>query len=247
MRTCKASFSFCFCLSLVLLVGLLAFPAHGFASSGDTSLSDDLSVDTSIYDGSLADADVYIEIPALRQYGGYTCGATCVQMLMNWLDPYAADLNLTRYEELLGTTPEKGTPPESIMGYFRENGVAFAASERWTCEDLCAALDAGHPVMMALQAWSSADDGSYNVDDPANADTYLAEGHWVICVGYCDDPVEPYFIFNDPACVGHTLLYADELDERWIDMDGEGVIYDHFGIEITQDTKFDADGLFHMD
>ena len=106
MRTRKASFPFCFCLSLVLLVGLLAFPAHGFASSGDTSLSDDLSVDTSIYDGSLADADVYIEIPALRQYGGYTCGATCVQMLMNWLDPYNADLNLTRYEELLGTTPE---------------------------------------------------------------------------------------------------------------------------------------------
>ena len=101
--------------------------------------------------------------------------------------------------------------------------------------------------MMALQAWSFADGGSYNVDDPANADTYLAEGHWVICVGYCDDPVEPYFIFNDPACVGHTLLYADELDERWVDMDGEGVVYDRFGIEITQEAKFDADGLFHMD
>ena len=247
MRTCKASFSFCFCLSLVLLVGLLAFPAHGFASSGDTSLSDDLSADASIYDGSLTDADVYIEIPALRQYGGYTCGATCVQMLMNWLDPYNADLNLTCYEELLGTTPEKGTPPDTIMEYFTENGVAFATSEHWSCEDLRAALDAGHPVMMALQAWSSADDGSYNVDDPANTGTYLAEGHWVICVGYCDDQVEPYFIFNDPACVGHTLLYADELDERWIDMDGECIVYDHFGIEITQDTKFDADGLFHMD
>ena len=247
MRTCKASFPFCFYLACMLLVGLLAFPAHGFAFSGDEPSGNGSSVDIPIYDGSLADADVYIEIPALRQYGGYTCGATCVQMLMNWLDPYAADLNLTRYEELLGTTPEKGTPPDSIMGYLTERGVAFAASERWLCEDLRAALDAGHPVMMALQAWSSADDGSYNVDDPANADTYLVEGHWVICVGYCDDPDEPYFIFNDPACVGHTLLYADELAERWIDMDGDGVIYDHFGIEITQDAKFDADGLFHMD
>ena len=101
--------------------------------------------------------------------------------------------------------------------------------------------------MMALQAWSSADDGSYNVDDPTNADTYLVEGHWVICVGYCDDPAKPYFIFNDPACVGHTLLYADELAVRWVDMDGDGVIYDQFGIEITQSVKFDADGLFHMD
>ena len=226
---------------------LLAFPAHGFASLGDETAENSSSVDTSIYDGFLADADVFIEIPALRQYGGYTCGATCVQMLMNWLDPYAADLNLTRYEELLGTTPEKGTPPDAIMDYFTESGVAFASSEHWSREDLRAALDAGHPVMMALQAWSFADGGSYNVDDPANADTYLAEGHWVICVGYCDDPVEPYFIFNDPACVGHTLLYADELDERWVDMDGEGVVYDRFGIEITQEAKFDADGLFHMD
>ena len=247
MRTYKASFSFCFCLSLVLLVGLLTFPAHGFAFSNDAPSSNDPLVDASIYDGTLADADVYIEIPALRQYGGYTCGVTCVQMLMNWLDPYAADLNLTCYEELLGTTSEKGTPPDSIMGYLAENDVAFAASEHWSLEDLRAALDAGHPVMMALQAWSSADDGSYNVDDPANADTYLVEGHWVICVGYCDDPDEPYFIFNDPACVGHTLLYADELAERWIDMDGDGVIYDHFGIEITQSSMFDAGGLFHMD
>ena len=56
-----------------------------------------------VYDGSVRDADVLIEIPALRQYGGYTCGTTCVQMLMNWLFPYEADLNLATYEELLGT------------------------------------------------------------------------------------------------------------------------------------------------
>lgn len=108
MKTRKASFPSCFYLPLVLLVGLLAFPMYGFASSGDAPSGDGSSADISIYDGSLADADVYIEIPALRQYGGYTCGATCVQMLMNWFDPYAADLNLTHYEELLGTTPEKG-------------------------------------------------------------------------------------------------------------------------------------------
>ena len=30
------------------------------------------------YDGTVAEADVLIEIPALRQYGGYSCGTTCV-------------------------------------------------------------------------------------------------------------------------------------------------------------------------
>ena len=70
MKTRKASFPFCFYLSLVLLVGLLTFPMYGFASSGDAPSGDGSSADTSIYDGSLTDADVYIEIPTLRQYGG---------------------------------------------------------------------------------------------------------------------------------------------------------------------------------
>ncbi|MFR8413907.1 MAG: hypothetical protein ACLVBI_09395 [Dialister invisus] len=39
------------------------------------------------YDGQIQDADVFIDMPNLRQYGGYTCGTTCVQMVMNWLDP----------------------------------------------------------------------------------------------------------------------------------------------------------------
>lgn len=43
------------------------------------------------------------------------------------------------------------------------------------------------------------------------------------------------------------MVYADELDSRWIDMDGEGTVYDHFGIEILQNTEYDGSGLFYMD
>ena len=100
---------------------------------------------------------------------------------------------------------------------------------------------------MPLQAWSSAEDGSYNLDAPSDSESYLVEGHWVICVGYCQNAETPYFIFNDPACVGHTILYADELNRRWIDMDGAGAIFDHFGIEITQSTTYNKNGLFYMD
>ena len=69
----------------------------------------------------------------------------------------------------------------------------------------------------------------------------------MICVGYCQNAETPYFIFNDPACAGHSILYADELNRRWIDMDGAGAIYDHFGIEITQNTQYSKNGLFYMD
>lgn len=217
---------------------LLSFP--GYAESDAASSSD-------LYAGFLTEADRWIDIPALRQYGDYTCGATCVQMLMNWLSPYDADLNLTQYEELLGTTPETGTSPSAVLSFLEENDVEFAASQALTLSGLQEMLAAGHPVMMPLQAWSSAEDGSYNLDDPSQSETYLAEGHWVLCVGYGENADGLYFLFNDPACVGHTMVYADELDSRWIDMDGEGTVYDHFGIEILQKTEYDGSGLFYMD
>lgn len=201
----------------------------------------------SLYDGTVAEADVLIEIPALRQYGGYTCGTTCVQMLMNWIFPYQGDLNLAAYEEALGTTEEAGTPPESIVRFLKESGVAAAEKEHRTIEELAAALDAGRPTLMCIQAWSSADDGSYNTDDPSDAETYLAEGHWVICAGYQRLESGYRFFFNDPACVGHCLLDEAELDARWIDMDGEGRIYDHYGIEITGAAGYDPDGAFHLE
>lgn len=201
----------------------------------------------SVYDGSIRDADVLIEIPALRQYGGYTCGTTCVQMLMNWLFPYEADLNLATYEELLGTDEEAGTPPENILKYLNESGVRAEAAAGRSIDDLCAALDRGNPMLICLQAWSSADDGGYNTTDPSDAETYLAEGHWVICVGYRRANGECTLYFNDPACAGHCLMDGAELDARWIDMDFAGTIYDHYGVEIVGDTAYQSDGAFHLD
>ena len=199
------------------------------------------------YDGSVADADVFISIPALRQYGGYTCGTTCVQMLMNWLFPYEGDLNLAAYEEALGTTEDAGTPPESIVRFLAESGVAAREKENSTVDELTAALDAGRPTLMCIQAWSSAEDGSYNTADLSDPETYLAEGHWVICVGYQQTENGRRFFFNDPACVGHCLLDEAELDARWIDMDGAGRVYDHYGIEISGASAYDSNGAFHLD
>lgn len=222
----------------LLLIGLFLTAGNGLA---------EWIASSSPYAAFLSDANVLIDVPALRQYGDYTCGATCVQMLMNWLYPYEADLNLTAYEELLGTTPENGTSPDAILRYFEESGVEFAALHSLTLDDLRQKLDADHPVLLPLQAWSSAEDGSYQLDDPSDSETYLAEGHWVICVGYGQRGKQAYFLFNDPACVGHDLIDADEFDRRWIDKDGAGTVYDHFGIEILQSTDYDPNGLFYME
>ena len=197
------------------------------------------------YAGQTTDADVFIDLPNLRQYGGYTCGTTCVQMVMNWLDPYQADLNLATYEEELGTSEDAGTPPGSITSFFEANGVAYTAKENRTTQELISALEAGHPVLLCLQAWAA--DG-YNTQNPDDADTYLAEGHWVICVGYQKQEQENLFYFNDPACVGYCMMNEKDLDNRWIDMDAEGNIYDHYGIEIDTDgTSYNPNGVFYLD
>ncbi len=182
-------------LASAALVGALCLCALPCAGKGEADASPQ-----SLYAGRTQDANVLIDIPNLRQYGGYTCGTTCVQMLMNWLEPYQADLNLTAYEEALGTTEEAGTSPDAILAFFEENDVRVIAREKRTTDDLIAALDRGHPVLVCIQAWGA--DG-YNTQDPSDADTYLAEGHWVICVGYQKKIDGNVFYFNDPACVGY--------------------------------------------
>lgn len=199
------------------------------------------------YVGYTTDADVFLELPNLRQYGDYSCGTTCVQMVMNWLYPQAGDKNLTAYEEALGTTREDGTPPESILQYFADNGVEAEAARDRTIQDLVEALDNGHPMVLCLQAWTDAPDGSFNVTDPTDPDTYFTCGHWVICVGYQKTREGYRFFFNDPACVGHALLEEEELEVRWTDLDADGQELRHYGIEISGRTDYDPDGVFHMD
>ena len=227
-------------LASAALVGALCLCALPCAGKGEADASPQ-----SLYAGRTQDADVLIDIPNLRQYGGYTCGTTCVQMLMNWLEPYQADLNLTAYEEALGTTEEAGTSPDAILAFFEENGVRVIAREKRTTDDLIAALDRGHPVLVCIQAWGA--DG-YNTQDPSDADTYLAEGHWVICVGYQKKIDGNVFYFNDPACVGYGLMRDEDFNRRWIDMDAAGTIYDHYGIEIDESgSAYDPQGVFELE
>lgn len=86
----------------ILILGTFACAACFLLSACAGPAAEQSSVQPP-YDGQTQDADVFIDMPNLRQYGGYTCGTTCVQMVMNWLDPYQADWNLAAYEEELGT------------------------------------------------------------------------------------------------------------------------------------------------
>lgn len=222
------------------VVGVVCLSLLPCAGIGDSSASPQ-----SPYVGRTQEADVLIDIPNLRQYGDYTCGTTCVQMLMNWLRPYEADWNLTAYEEALGTNAEDGTTPNSILAFFEENSVTAIAKEKRTTNDLISALDKGHPILLCIQAWAASE---YNTQNPKDADTYLSEGHWVICVGYQKNADGTMFYFNDPACVGRCVMSEASLSNRWIDRDAAGKIYDHYGIEIAENgSAYDPMGVFYLE
>ena len=69
----------------------------------------------------------------------------------------------------------------------------------------------------------------------------------MICVGYRKTAGECAFYFNDPACVGHCVMREEELNARWIDMDANGAVYDHYGIQIDGKTEYKSDGVFRLE
>ena len=200
------------------------------------------------YVGTICDADVFISLPNLRQFGDYSCGATCVQMIMNWLVPYQADYNLSDYMESLGTTPETGTSPSSILAFFKTQSMSCISREGWTLDELAESLDAGRPMLMAIQAWAVEPENSGGTEKKYPGD--YDNGHWVICVGYRKVKDKYTFYFNDPACVGHCLMTGEDLKTRWVDKDADGEPHWYYGIVIKADKPpkaYDPCGVFHLD
>ena len=196
------------------------------------------------YAGSINDADVFIKLPNLRQFGDYSCGATCVQMIMNWLVPYKADYNLSDYLDFLGTTPEAGTSPSSIVEFFSRQEVPYEKKEGWTIQELIEKLNAGCPMIMAIQAWSGGSEDCGGTEKKCQDG--LDNGHWVICVGYRKVNTQYIFYFNDPACVGYCLMEGRTLEKRWVDEDADCKRYCHYGIAVEPSKAYDPCRVFYL-
>ena len=53
---------------------------------------------------------------------------------------------------------------------------------------------------------------------------------------------------NMKAVFKLALMSEEELDDRWIDMDTGGDIYNHYGIEINETGQdYNSKGVYHLD
>ena len=147
-----------------------------------------------------------LPVPLIAQSTSYSCGAAALMStLLYWNTGYDSDESALF--PLLGTTPERGTPPDAIARVADSFGLHASLSENLTEDDLRLALERGETVIMDLQAWRA--EGS-TTPWAANWE----DGHYVVLVGLD----RAYAYVMDPSAFGaYAYVPLSELPDRWHD------------------------------
>jgi predicted double-glycine peptidase len=167
-----------------------------------------------------------VPVPVVKQETDFSCGAAAALSLLRfWRADLYADVDETELHHALQTTNDHGTEPEPIEQYLH-TAARLEASYRHgdiTLDQLLAAVDAGEPPIVDLQAWRD------HADVPWR-DTWDA-GHYVVLAGYDADRL---FVM-DPSVLtpgGYAFFPRAELDERWHDLAG------HDNVRVARMTIF---------
>lgn len=147
-----------------------------------------------------------LPVPCYRQSTGYACGATALQAVLRYWGVF--DGQESKLYPLLGTTPERGTPPEGLVAGARHYGLQARQQEGTEVADLRRALAAGETVILNLQAWSDAPDRAKPWKDRWD------DGHYVVLVGLDDHHV---YVMDPSTSGGYAYLPLPEFLDRWHD------------------------------
>lgn len=159
------------------------------------------------------------KVPMIRQGTGYTCGVAALQsILFHWGEEWRED----RLAQELGSTPEEGTNYHQIVRLAESKGFQVEVAIGMSLDRLTAAVDAGWPVIVAIQAWG---------DHPEAYAESWDDGHYVVVVGH--DRENLYFM--DPSTIGtYTFIPIEAFLTRWHDFyheaDGTRVDVVHLGM-----------------
>ncbi len=147
-----------------------------------------------------------LPVPCFRQSTGYACGAAAMQAVLAYWQVY--DGQESKLYPTLGTTPERGTPPEGLLAGAKSFGLTARLKEGVELPELRQALAAGDAVILNLQAWSEASDKGTPWKDRWD------DGHYVVLVGLD----ETYLYVMDPSTsAGYAFLPIAEFLDRWHD------------------------------
>lgn len=135
-----------------------------------------------------------IAVPRVVQREEHTCGAAALLAICRYWGVGPADeATIVRDMQL----PPDGADPAHVLRAVATYGLRHEEVRRMTDAALRAALDAGRPVMLSLQAWG--------------------EGHWVVAIGHDRRGVT----VEDPWLArGRGFVGWRALQSRWHDVEG---------------------------
>ena len=175
---------------------------------------------------------LYIQVPLVRQSTNYTCGVAAMQSLLAYYGDYWRE---DRLSKILRADSAQGTNYRNILSFCDSLGYHTKAFTNMSTDSLKHFVDQGYPMLLAIQAWSGA------VPDYKND---WNNGHYVLCIGYDDDN----YYFMDPSTLGnYTFIPAKDFEERWHDIDQEGMKLYNFALWIyKQEKKYEPGKILPM-
>jgi len=166
-----------------------------------------------------------------RQGTRYTCGADCVQKIMEFYGEDYREMDLAR---ILKSDPEHGTYVNNIVEFLRHRGLTAVVKQKMNVSDLIWHIDRNIPVIIMLQAWGSNEKFKKNYRNEWDC------GHFVVVIGYTAD----FILISDPALFNTGFIPRVELKCRWHDTDESGIKTYQLGISVYgKKPKFDKDNL----
>lgn len=170
-----------------------------------------------------------LRFPELRQIYCYDCGACALTCILTY---YGIDAREDSIMTLADTNKE-GTNISGITKVLEFYGLKYIAGPT-TIEGIKDALDSRQPVLITIQAYKSSDLPYAKCWD---------DGHYVVAVGYDDTRV----YFEDPSSFKRTWLSYAELQDRWHDIDADGVKLRNWGCVVKGRPQYGTKDAVHMD
>ena len=166
-----------------------------------------------------------------RQGTPYTCGADCVQKVMEYYGEDYREMDLAR---ILKSDPEQGTYVKNIVEFFHRQGLKAVVKQKMTIDDLMVKINRNIPVIIMLQAWGTAENSKKNYHHVWD------HGHFVVVIGYTHDSI----LVAAPALFNTGYIPMSELKGRWHDIDEDNARTRQLGISVYgKKPLFDKDKL----
>lgn len=170
--------------------------------------------------------DELLEVPDVMQQDSFGCGAACSMSVARYFG--VGPTEFATWEKLLGSDPDKGTPPTAIVHLLRSLGLRAEARQLMTIDDLRDCWRAGRPVICPIQDY-----------DPDAGPGEWEGGHYVVYIG---GPALGYVFVQDPmadvelegassdAAPGRVMIRTQRFLDVWHDRSAEGGYFLRFGI-----------------